>query len=255
VVLEAESSDEYRKKGAPVSAELRKLLEASGRIVEATVPGDRDLPRWVMDEAAARGKGMAPAVAQVFIETVGGHVDTIFGELEKLVTYVGPETPHIALADVQAVVCGEHESTVFELVDAIGQKDARGALSILPDLLPAGTAQGAAMPILAMIARQLRLIWQARALTEARVRLDGGRDIPAGWEDKLPDEHNVITSTSGRSFLVRKYTEQARNFTDNQLIRAMLAVYETDLALKGQTNERLDDRLALETLIVTLCRP
>ena len=34
----------------------------------------------------------------------------------------------------------------------------------------------------------------------------------------------------------------------------MLKVYETDIGLKGQSSERMDDRLALETLIVSLCR-
>jgi DNA polymerase III delta subunit len=143
---------------------------------------------------------------------------------------------------------------VFDLVDAIGRRDARAALSALPDLLPASGAQGAAMPILAMIARQLRLVWQARALQSAGLSLEDARRLPAGWAAKLPEEHNFHDSTRGRSFLVRKYAEQARNFSDVQLVRALAKVYETDLLLKGQSKERMDDRLALESLIVALCR-
>ncbi len=253
VVLEAATGQDARRKGPPVAAELRKVLEAGGRTVEATMGEDRDLPGWVAEEAAAQGKRMSPAVARAFVEIVSGHPDALFGELDKLVTYVGEEQRDIALEDVRAIVCGERESSVFDLVDAIGQRDATRALSVLPDLLPASGAQGAAMPLLAMIARQLRLIWQAKALSAARLSLEDARGLPPEWEDKLPGEHNFFASTSGRRFLVRKYGEQARNFTDAQLVRAMLRVYETDLALKGQSKERLDDRLALETLIVALC--
>ena len=254
VVLDAEAASDSRKKGAPVSAELRKALEAKGQIIEATVPDDRELPLWVTEEAKARGKTLAPAVARVLVEVVGPHVDMLVSELEKLITYVGPEARAVTEADVREIACGEHESTVFELVDAIGQRNAGAALSVLPELLPAGGGHGAGMPILAMISRQLRLIWQAKALGAARAPLEA-RTPPPEWVDRLPEEHNFYTSTAGRSFLVRKYSEQARNFSDNQLIRAMLAVYETDLSLKGQTKERMDDRLALETLIVELCRP
>lgn len=254
VVIDAASSDDYRKKGAPVSADLRKAVEAAGQIVEATTPGDRDLPGWVIDEVAAHGKRMPMAAARAFVDTVGAQVDQAINELDKLLTYVGPEQEEVTVADVRAVVSGERESTVFDLVDAIGRRDARTALEALPDLLPASGAQGAAMPLLAMVARQLRLVWQAKALQNAGLSLEDAKRLPADWSDKLPGEHNFFDSTRGRSFLTRKYAEQARNFSDVQLVRAFAKVYETDLALKGQTRERMDDRLALEMLIVDLCR-
>ena len=254
VVVDAQSAEDYRRKGPPVAADLRKFFEAEGQIAEASAPSDRELPMWVSEEAAARGKTMPPAVARAFVEAVGTHVGLTLNELEKLVTFVGPEQSEITVADVEAVVCGERENTVFDLVDAIGRRDARTALSVLPGLLPASGAQGAAMPLLAMIARQLRLVWQARVLTAAGISLETAGSLPESWQDKLPEEHNFFDSTKGRRFLVRKYAEQAPNFTDVQLVRALVKVYETDLSLKGQSEERMDDRLALETLIVSLCR-
>jgi DNA polymerase-3 subunit delta len=253
VILDADAPDDYRRKGPPVSAELRKTCEAVGQVVEAKAPGDKELPKWVAEEAAARGKRMGERAAQAFVQTVGTRADYVLNELEKLVTYVGEERHEITADDVAAVVCGERESTVFDLVDAIGRRDVKAALAALPDLLPASGGQGAAMPILAMISRQLRLVWQARALTAAGLSLDDAGALPADWEGKLPHEQNFFDATRGRRFLVRKYQEQARNFSDTQLVRALVKVYETDLMLKGQTEERMGDRLALETLIVRLC--
>lgn len=255
LVLEAQSSNEYgRSKGPPVAADLRKVIEAGGQILEAGAPADRELPAWAADEIAARGKSAAPAVAKAVVETVGSSIEMILSEIDKLVTYVGPEQGQISLADVQAVVVGEREDTVFDLVDAIGRRDARSALTTLPELLPASGAQGAAMPILAMIARQLRLVWQARVLAAAGVNLERPGDAAEQWAGRLPSEHNFFEATKGRRFLISKYQQQARNFSDVQLVRAFVRVHETDLALKGQGDQRMDDRLALETLIISLCR-
>ncbi len=254
LVLDAQSSTDYRRKGPPVAAALRKILESGGQIVEASVPSDRDLPAWVADEVRARGKRMPAVVARAFVEIVGNNVEAMVNEIEKLITYVGPERNEIEVDDVQAVVIGERENTVFDLVDAIGIRDARTALSVLPDLLPASGVQGAAMPILAMIARQLRLVWQARALSAAGVNLERPGPAADQWAERLPSEHNFFDATKGRGFLVRRYSSQARSFSDVQLVKAFVKVSEADLALKGQSDERMDDRLALETLIISLCR-
>lgn len=253
VVFESDSDGDSRG-GAPLKADLKKALEASGQLVPATPPSDRELPSWIVQEAADRGKRMAMPVATAFVGVVGGRIDLMLTELDKLVTYVGPEEEQITVHDVREIVCGEKESTVFELVDCIGKRDARGALTILPDLLPASGVQGAAIGLLGMISRQIRVIWQAQALTKAGFRLEGMSKAPEGWEDRLPAEHNFFTTTRGRGFLVSKYCDQARNFNDVQLVRAMIRIYETELALKGQSDRRMDDRLALETLIVSLCR-
>ncbi len=254
LVLDAQSSTEYSRKGPPVAADLRKAIEAAGQIIEAGAPADRELPAWVADEIAARGKSIAPPAAKALVETVGSSLELILSEIDKLVTYVGPDQSRISLSDVQDIVVGERENTVFDLVDAIGKRDARAALTTLPDLLPASGAQGAAMPILAMSARQLRLVWQARVLGAAGVNLERPGDAAEQWAGRLPSEHNFFEATKGRRFLITKYQQQARNFSDVQLVRAFVKVHETDLALKGQGEQRMDDRLALETLIISLCR-
>ncbi len=253
VVFDCEVSAESRG-GAPVRPDLKSAIADVGQIVEAAPPGDRELPGWIAQEAAARGKRMPIPVATAFVGIVGSRVDLMLGELDKLITYVGTDLQDITIADVNEVVCGEKESTIFELVDAIGKRDARSALAILPDLLPASGVQGAAIGLLGMISRQIRVIWQAQALTKAGFRLEGMSKAPEGWDDRLPKDHNFFTTTRGRSFMVQKYCSQARNFTDVQLVRAMIRIYEAELTLKGQSERRMDDRLALETLIVALCR-
>ena len=47
---------------------------------------------------------------------------------------------------------------------------------------------------------------------------------------------------------------QARKFSDAQIALALDRVHQTDVALKGQANQAIDERTALEALIVELCR-
>lgn len=253
VVLDCEETEDYRRRGLPLGADLRKVVQARGQVVAAAVPEDRDLPAWAAQEMAARGKRMPAVAARVFVERVGNRVDLLLNEMDKLALYLGPERTEVGVEDIEAVCSGERESTVFELVDAIGRRDVPTALAVLPDLLPPTGTQSAALSLLAMIARQFRLIWQARALSAAGVNLQADK-LPDEWVDRLPKEHGWVEAVKGRRFLVTKYLEQSRNFTDVQLVRALVRVYETDLALKGQTTERVEERAALESLIVALCR-
>jgi DNA polymerase-3 subunit delta len=252
VMLADVDSDSRSRSTAPVAADLRKIVEKAGQIIPFMTPYERELGGWVVEEASQVGKKMAPPVGQALVETVGADMDRLHQEVAKLATYVGGHH-QITLEDVKAVACRSADTDVFALVDAIGKRDTRAALDMLPLFLPVGAPSGAALQILAMISRQLRLIWQARMVIEAGLRLEDLRDTPPALTGMLPENQHIISSVKGRRFLATKYTQQARNFSDETLARAIEAVYLTDLALKGQTEEQMDDRMAMELLLVSLC--
>jgi DNA polymerase III subunit delta len=252
VLLAAVDPDARGRSGPPVAADLRKVVEANGQTVAFMTPYERELPAWVSDEAGRQGKHMKPHVAQALVEMVGADMDRLHQEVRKLATYVG-DAREITPQDVAAVACRSGEADVFKLVDALGRRDAKAALDMLPLFLPVTVSAGAALPILAMIARQFRLIWQARMVLATGARLDDLKEAPAGLEGSLPDQHNLIAAIRGKRFLATKYAQQARNFSDEALARALEEVHRTDLALKGQGSEQMDDRMAMELLIVSLC--
>jgi DNA polymerase-3 subunit delta len=181
-------------------------------------------------------------------------MDRLCLETEKLALYVG-ERAEITTEDVRAAASPSLEATIFELTDAVGRKDLAAALTALPSLLPAQSPESAALMILAMLARQLRLIWQARFLAEQGYSLGRLRETPPELAEVLPVEHNIVEAVKGRGFLVDKLSDQARRYTDAELAVALERVTEVDAALKGQTDRRLGARLALEMLLVDLCRP
>ncbi|MGQ9731707.1 MAG: DNA polymerase III subunit delta [Candidatus Zipacnadales bacterium] len=239
------------KGGLPVNDALGKVVKAHGQHAQFVTPRERDLVQWVIGEAKRLGKRLDPQAAGLLVEMAGRDHGALASEIEKLSLYVG-NGKTISIPDVQAVAVRSAESTSFELVDAIAEGNTARALTILPTLVPAHNATSAAIPLLGMIARNLRLLWQAAHLAQRGMPIDRLRQLPPELADLLPQQHNIMEATQ-RSFVAQKLARHARNFTDEQAAISLERVLYADRALKGQTNEHLDARLVIERLVTELC--
>ncbi len=231
---------------SPLNAALTKAISQLGQVVDLSPGRGEHVARILMSEASRQGKRLAHFGATRLLETVGGNFDAACRELDKLLLFVGDRS-EITVADVSLVAAASAEGNTFGLCDAVGLRDAGQALQRLDELLPAGSKRGAALPLIGMLGRQLRLLWQVQATRgepEARQRL----------ADRLPHEHNLFGATAGRDWLQRKLATQAARWTPDELAQAFVRLYETDRRLKGLTEEQVEERLAMEMLIAELCR-
>ncbi len=250
LVLVAAKQEGGHSWGPPVAAELRRAVEGQGQVLELRPPAS--LPGWAASEAQRFGKRLDPDAAAVLCDTVGSDLDRLLREIEKLTSYVG-EREEITAQDVREVSVRVTEEDIFELMDAIGHKDAGTALTLLDGVLPEGSDRGEYIPFVGMIARQIRLIWQARFLRQCGVPLSEIQSLPDDLKRLLPEHHNFPDATAGRkSWLAEKFTRQAAMFSDGQLARALDAVHQADLMLKGRG--RMAERAVIELLIARLCR-
>ncbi len=238
---------------APVAAALLKFVRGAGVVRAFEQPRARDLPGFVQQELRALGKHMRPRVVTAFLGRAGQDPGCLRMELEKLALYVG-EREEIGEEDVAAVTTAEPAHTIFELVDAIGERRADRALAVLPRLLPETDPRGASLAVLGMVSRQLRLIWQAREALDAQVSLSRLDAIPDEVQARFPREHNLVDTLKRRSFLTRRYADQAARFTPAELAAALRRVFAAEMTLKGQTETSgYDALLTLETMIADLC--
>lgn len=245
VVTTAPRNDKDKK--PPVTSELLKLANRIGTVRELPVPKEQALPGWVSQEVALYGKQIERQAAQLLVDTSGHDVDRLANEIAKLMTYTGHE-PLVTVEHVQAASSAMDDRNVFALVDAIGHRDAPLATDIIKALIPPGSRPGAALGILGMIGRQVRLLWQAVHTLKTRRSLS---DIPPDIAAHFPSDPSLA---SAHSFVREKLSRQARNFTEPQLARALVRIYETDMMLKGMGDEKADERTVLELLVVSLCR-
>lgn len=188
-----------------------------------------ELVRWVVDEARAMGKKIAPATARRLVALAGTSLRDLKGELEKIVLYAG-EREAIEDSDVSGVGLDCREDTVFDLSEAIGAKDLAGALRIYSKVAGEPPVQ-----VLGAISRQMRMLLKTKALVR--------RGVPAkGLASKLRVP----------PFAVEGYVKRSRRFTEAELRGVMKRLAAADRTLKSGGAPRDS---VLPGLITELCVP
>lgn len=207
----------------PLLVEIEALDSQQVQLREFPVLRRDPLARWVRERATLKGASIAPGAIESMVELVGGNLWAMDNELEKLATYRLNGT--IEAEDVDALVAGARETSVFELVDALMEGRADTAMARLDSLLRDGSG---GPYLITMIARQARMLALAHELGRERVP-------QAEWGQRL--------GTSS-DFVVRKTADQARRFP----LDAVRALYHllvgADLAMK--TGEAADDVVLAE---------
>jgi DNA polymerase-3 subunit delta len=210
-----------------------KVLEAAGVLVDCGHPDEHSLSKRLEEMAEAAGVAFEPGAAEVLIELAGNDLGVLEGEVAKLAAFVGPgrRVGPEAVHEVVAARGGDH--SVFAWVDAVAERRAAAALVDLGRLLAAGEEP---LRLLALLARQVRLIWGAKALA---ARGASAREVA---------EHLVPRAR----FLAPKLLAQARGFSEAELAAIHDGLVEADLALKSSP---ASERLVLERLVLAICRP
>jgi len=236
-----------------VVKELAEVAKQRGQIAHIIAPEKDALSRWIITETEQYDRAITPQAVQLLRELTDDDVDMLVGEIEKVATYIG-DRRQIQQTDVETVGFSSQQGDIWKMMDAIGNRQPAQALQELEQALPPGPVRGEALGLLGMISRQLRLIWQTRVAAREGHRLDRSTDLPKELTSKFPSQHNVAGVVGNRQWLGKKMIAQARKFSDGQIALALDRVHQTDAALKGQADQAIDERTALEALIVELCR-
>jgi DNA polymerase III subunit delta len=208
-------------KWAATHAELSFVREFAPARGVALVP-------WIQKRAQAAGGAFTPQAAQLLAATAGEDPFLLAQEIEKLITYAAGQP--VQPSDVTALTPESAQTSVFDMVDAIGGRDGSRALRLLRRTIE----QGGAMAAFGMIVRQFRLLIQAR---EA---LDLG--TPAG---------NLAAAIGQHPFVAQKLAIQARGFTLSSLEEIFFRLRDIDEDAKMG---RVDLDAALECLAFDLAR-
>ena len=226
--ITADRSNRRRSAPAFLRGPLGKALKEHATVKELPLPQGPGLVRWLREHARRLGGSIMPDAADLLAQVSDGDPRSLDQEVRKLLTYAGPSRA-VNAEDVRLLVHAAAQTDVFAFVDALAIGQQRRALTQLAHFY----AQGAQPHFLVgMIARQVRLLNQAKALAQA--------GTPA---DALP------AALGMHPFVARKAAQQARRFDAAALVAMHHAVLDADLSIKtGQA----DPQLALELLTVQL---
>jgi DNA polymerase III delta subunit len=148
--------------------------------------------------------------------------------------YAGPGAK-VGVDDVTAVVTDAREAVVFDLTDAVGMGKYTQALVVLRRMFSQGDGGMAeAGPLLALLARQLRMLLVAHGCGLRSNELERAASLPP--------------------FIARKMIDQARRFSVERLHRAFAALVRLDGDLKGGSYVvSREAQLGLERWILEAC--
>ena len=202
-----------------------------GYVREYKRPGGDELREWIRGRARGKGVSATRQAVNLLASFVGDDLRLLDRELEKLAAFVDYARP-VTDEDVRALVGAAQEADIFALVDSLGLRRRRQAMQQLQRLLADGANE---LYLLAMVARQIRLILSVKDLVEEK----GSR----------PDEIRRELRISHR-FIVDKLLRQAQRFTAEELSVTLRRMVEIDQAIK---TGRVKGVLALELLVVEIC--
>lgn len=198
---------------------LYKLLSKNGLAVEFQYMNDYELIAWIVREVQKNGKKINKSSAEHLLSLCDPGISNVKNELDKLFNYCGDE---IYASDIDKVVSKPISVVIFEITDAIMNKNGEAALRILMKLKD---SKSSAFGILYLLSSGFDKILKTKLL------LDGGAtyDIVASKLKVAP-------------FIARKYADNAKKFTRDFLVDRIIKTAEYDMKIK---QGELDDWTAL----------
>lgn len=210
----------------PASNRFMKAVKANenGYVKLFDKPKGGSLEKWIRDRVREAGGEISPHAAHLLALNVGNELGTLDNEIEKLVLYKGNAI--IEAEDVTLLCPYVAETSIFDLVDAIGSRHGPSSAQLLQRKLAEGEDP---VRLFSMIVRQFRLLIQVKELAGA------GLAPPT-----IAAELNIHGFVAGKLF------QQSHNFNMEQLEAIYAHLLEMDVGVK---TGRTDMVTALDLLV------
>lgn len=190
--------------------------EATGYVKRFSQPEGGALERWIRQRVEEKNGRISSHAAHILAANVGSNLSILDNEIEKLVLYKGPgET--IEVQDVGLLSPYAAEASIFDLVDALGNRDGEKAAVLLQQKFSEGADP---FYLFAMFVRQFRLLIQVKELAKQGLR------SPA-----------ISQQLRLHSFVAGKLTQQAQHFSLAQLEQIYRHLLAVDVEVKTGRNE------------------
>lgn len=207
-------------------SKLFKIANSAGRAIELGEQNADTLKRWVLGMVKKEQLNISEATIEYFLTKVGTDMETIQRESEKLFCYcMGKGT--ITTQDIDAICTQKISNHIFDMVEAIAQKQQKKALNLYYDLI---MLRESPMRILALITRQFNLLLQVKDL-----------------RNRSNDNDKIAKKVGLPSFVVKKYVAQASSFKSEQIKEALKACADADEAFK---TGRMTEKMCVELVII-----
>jgi DNA polymerase-3 subunit delta len=211
----------------------RRLVAIAKRdgflVVCASLPAHM-LPAWVRQRARERGHALGANAAELLAELCGSDLSVLADAIERVELFVGTGN-ELSEAAVLQCVANMQPGSVWDLVSAVGRRDAGAALVALDRVFEPGAG-----PRLVGL-----LCWSARQL----IRFGSARRAGLSLDE-------AARQAGAPPFKARELGDQLRQLSLERAERWLETLAQLDVDLKG--GSRLPQKALLETALLGFCR-
>ena len=194
-----------------------KTVRTLAKVQEFLPLHPEKVPAWILEEASRAGLKISSEAARWLAEAVGNDLGVLFATLQKL-SLMKKGGGVVTVEDAEAAVIPFSWKSVFDLTNAVGERDLPLALKLFRRMSAAGESP---VGLLALLGRHFRILTKV---------CEG--------------------ETTGIPYL-RDYQAQGAGFKTEDLGRCRETIFQADWALKSSP---IPDDLVFERLLMDLCR-
>jgi len=206
---------------------LFKQIMNLGEILEVKKLTQKKLITWLINICEQEKILLSQEDAKFILEITNNDMENLHNEINKLLDYkISSLNKNITREDINFICVKSSDANIFELTNAIANKNLDLALSLYKNLL---LSKEQPVFILALIARQFILILQVKILHQENKNL-----------------FEIARFINTKEFIARDYINRSKNFSLEKLIKIIKQLAEYDYKIKIG---KLQDNLALENLI------
>ncbi|WP_420631380.1 DNA polymerase III subunit delta [Candidatus Leptofilum sp.] len=201
--------------------------EKSGYVKQFSKPQGAALERWIKQKVEGENGRISNQATHMLAANIGSQMEILSREIEKLLLYCNGE--EIQSEQVKLLSPYAAEASIFDLVDALGNRNSKKASQLLQEKFREGADP---FYLFSMFIRQFRLLIQVKELAD-----DGKRPPAISQELKM------------HSFVAGKLYQQCQGFSLPQLEQIYRHLLSIDVDVKTGKNDMVT---ALNLLVASL---
>lgn len=182
---------------------------------------------FVAERAKESGLKMDSGIRNAFIQRVGFDTRTLVQEIEKLRLYVG-EAKQVHLEDLHEITSVGNEAEAWDLIDAVGERNAGGVLATLRRM---SGQKGVGIRLAAMLDKSVRELLVLREAYDRKWISYTNRQASWVAHDLTQDESAILSALPFNprtlpAWMLRKKMAHAVNYTLRELRVARFRILE-----------------------------
>lgn len=186
---------------------LNKLITKNGKVIVFEKKKPQELATWAQGFCKENGITLEKSDAVYLVDLCGSNKQVLVNEILKLIDYI--DSSKITKEDIDKMCIKTSEVIIFDLTDSYGKKDIKSTLKNLEDLLE---NKEPLQKILIMITKHFK------SLLLAKTALEQGKSVAA--------ELGISP------YPAKKYSDQSKNFSKEELIRIFKELAQLDVDSK-----------------------